>query len=283
MRAGAAACAAVLGVLAAPAPAGALGHQTFEHPPYFTGDPPDSGAAVVHLPVRFERDPARLGLDARMRGALDSLAADASRCLDSLRLTRALVIADSKGAPDVYGGCERGGMGPAPGDVLADECDPKGPRRFVISVSGPSRAWRQRVATAMREAGADAAIVVTLEFSQQWVRQKNLRGDKGIDLGNEHSVALPWLTGLDTPAEVLGLAGAVVNREGDVVRAGFEGLIAKRTGLAVGSFGAGEVLQTEDVERLRTETRRHDLPGEPLLWRAALESLVTQLRGPRAR
>jgi hypothetical protein len=112
------------------------------------------------------------------------------------------------------------------------------------------------------------------------VRQKNLRGDKGIDLVTGHSVALPWLTGLDTPAEVLGLAGAVVDREGKVVRAGFEGLVAKRTGLAVGSVGAEEVLRTEDVERLRAESRRPDLPGEPLLWRAALESLVTQLLAP---
>ena len=85
-----------------------------------------------------------------MRSALDSLAADASRHLDSLGLTRALVLADSRGAPDVDGGCERVGMGSETGDLLADECDPKGPRRFEIAVYGPSRAWRQRAATAMR-------------------------------------------------------------------------------------------------------------------------------------
>ena len=140
-----------------------------------------------------------------------------------------------------------------------------------------------RATAALRDAGAGAAIVVTLEFSSQWVKQKNLRGDKGIDLGTGHSVALPWLTGLDTPAEVLGFAGAVVDRNGKIVRAGFEGLIAKRTGLAAGSVGAEEMLRVQDVERLRDADRRTDLPGEPLVWRAALESLVTQLLARPAR
>ena len=82
--------------------------REFERPPYLNGSAPDWGQAV-HLPVRFERDPGRLGLDARMVAALDSLAAVAAAHLDSLGRTRSITLTDMGGLPTcTAGACAAG-------------------------------------------------------------------------------------------------------------------------------------------------------------------------------
>jgi len=91
-------------------------------------------------------------------------------------------------------------------------------------------------------------------------------------------VELPWLTSLETPVSVLQLTGALVGRDGRAVRIGAEGLLAKRTGLVASAFGLQALLSDEDVQQLRT-TRRDDLAGRPLVWQAALRSLVAELTG----
>ena len=55
-------------------------------------------------------------------------------------------------------------------------------------------------------------------------------------------------------------------------------MLAKRTRLVVGMFGAQEIVTDDDVQQLRT-LRREDLPGQPLVWQVALRNLVEQLTG----
>jgi hypothetical protein len=89
---------------------------------------------------------------------------------------------------------------------------------------------------------------------------------------------VPFLTSLDTPAQVLQLTGALIDRDGSAIRIGAEGLFARRTGVLVTSLGAQELLTDEDIERVRTG-RRDELPGRPLVWQAALRNLVAELTG----
>ncbi len=95
-------------------------------------------------------------------------------------------------------------------------------------------------------------------------------------LGDGYDVPVPWLTSLDQPVSVLQLTGALVGRDGPAVRIGAKGLVVRRTHLLVSSMGAQALIRDEDVESLRTR-RRDDLPGRPLVWQAALRSLVAEL------
>ena len=82
------ACAAGSAVLAAPT--WALSMREFDRPPYLNGAAPDTGR-VVHLPVRFERDPGRLvahgahgrfgQTDQTCRGGLDGVVVMAHQAL----------------------------------------------------------------------------------------------------------------------------------------------------------------------------------------------------------
>jgi hypothetical protein len=148
------------------------------------------------------------------------------------------------GAPDVAFGVDRAGETLGPGDV-----DPDAPRRMVFMVEGPSKKWREQLRTA---SGGKPPAVLSLQlgFDEYWVRQKNLKGDKTIDLGSGRNMSLPWLTSLDDPVQVLQLTGALVLPDGKIARVGAEGLIARRTGMTASAFGAQEVLTEADLSAL---------------------------------
>jgi hypothetical protein len=179
--------------------------------------------------------------------------------------TTSLAIAPASGA---------NGMGVAVGPAGAGRAG----TRMRLAVAGPSRGWRTWASGALEEADLDGALLLTLEVGQHWLKQKGLRGDKVVELGTGHTAQLPWLTSLETPVTVLQLTGALVDREGRVVRIGAEGLLARRTAFRLSVIGAQELVTNEDVERLR-ESRREDLPGHPLVWQAALHHLMEQLTG----
>ena len=91
-------------------------------------------------------------------------------------------------------------------------------------------------------------------------------------------MSLPWLTSLETPVSVLQLTGALIDRSGQAVRIGAEGLLAVRTPLSASGFGAQRILSAEDVNRARS-IRHADRAGQPLVWRSAVCNLVMQLAG----
>jgi hypothetical protein len=180
--------------------------------------------------------------------------------------------------PDVQFGC-------APDAAAGDDCAERGDsalgregQTMRLAVGRPSAEWVAWAGEAMGRAGAARVLVLTLEVGQYLPRQRGLRGDKEVELGTGHVVALPWLTSLETPVSVLQLTGALVGRDGKAVRIGAEGIHARRTRLALSALGVQELLRDEDVEAVRT-ARRDDLPGRPLAWQAALRQLVSQLAG----
>lgn len=143
----------------------------------------------------------------------------------------------------------------------------------------PSRDWAEGTAAALDRIGADHVLVISVEISEYWPRQRNLRGEKEIELGTSHTVPLPWMTALDRPMQVLQLTGAIVDRSGRAVRIGAEGLLARRTGVLAGAAGFQALITDDEVARL-LDARREDLPGSPLVWEVVLENLVSLLTGP---
>jgi hypothetical protein len=147
-----------------------------------------------------------------------------------------------------------------------------------LAVGRPSADWTAWAGAAMSQAGLPNALSITVEVGDYFVRQKGLRGSKEVELGSGYTVSLPWLTGLDTPVNVLQVTGALMNPDGTAARIAAEGMLAKRTGMVVGAFGAQEIVTEDDVAQLRA-ARRTDLPGQPLVWQVALRNLVAELTG----
>jgi len=259
-----------------------VGDTQLESPPYYVGARVAGTPRVVHLPIGYQRGAAQPPMfdPAAGRGtAVGALLADMNAYLDSLGVTTRVDAAAGlpRGtAPDVHFGCPR--------DPSDDDCESgrgadEDDRRMRLAVGRPSAEWVAWAGAAAERARADGLLVITLEVGQYWVRQKGrFGGRKTVELGTSHSQPVPWLTSVDTPAQVLQLTGALVGPDGRAIRIGSEGLFARRTGPIAGSIGAQEVLTDEDVERVRTR-RRDELPGRPLVWQAALRNLVAELTG----
>lgn len=259
-----------------------VGDAFLERAPWYAGRPAAEVQTVAYLPVAYQRGatmPVGFDPDGGPGTPLATLVAAMNAYMDSLPLPGVVGPLDPPGGtpPDVRFGCETD---------IDDECAPRdesvdpGDRnpRMHLAVGRPSGSWTAGAAGALDEAGADALLVLTLEIGQYWPRQTNWKGSKEVELGTDHAVALPWLTGLDTPVSVLQLTGALVGPDGRAMRIGAEGLRARRTSLLAGGFGFQALVTDEDVEALMSE-RRLDLPGRPLVWQAAMDALVRELIG----
>ena len=147
-----------------------------------------------------------------------------------------------------------------------------------LAVGRPSREWIESNAQALGRAGAELALVLTLETGQYWITREGWANRKSLQLGTGYTVRLPWLTSLEAPISVLQITGAAVGPDGRAVRIGAEGLIAKRTGIIASGLGMQALISDEDVAELRT-LRRDDLPGQPLVWQVAVRHLIADLTG----
>lgn len=275
---------AALALLAVTGCAGAtvgsgVGDRYLEHPPWYAGSGlVPEGAALRHLPIRYQRggsQPENFDPAADADSPIGALLAEMNEYLDSLGASTPIAPAGipSGTAPDVRFGCETDAAGDCAeiGEQPGEIGDPV----MHLAVGRPSAEWVAGLEAAL---GGDSALVLvlTLEVGQYYPQQLNFAGSKAVELGTDHTVRLPWLTSLETPVSVVQLTGALVNREGRAVRIGAEGMHARRTGLAASGFGLQALIRDEDVETLR-QVRREDVPGQPLVWQVAVRNLVAGL------
>jgi len=274
---------AVAALTAACATAGAtyrsgVAPKSFDRPPFYAGAAvaPDA-RRVAHLPIRYQRGAEQSPHFEPKAGSgspAAALVADMNAYLDSLSASVRLEpkTAEVGSAPDVHFGCNL--------DVIGD-CTEEGEvtstnRRLELSVGRPSEEWTAWLGSSLDS--TTHALVITLELGQYWPRQKGLSLSKEVQLGSDYAVSVPWLTSLEKPVAVVQLTGALVGRDGRAVRIGAEGLMAKRSNIALSAIGAQMLVSDEDVERLRS-LRREDLAGQPLVWQVALRNLVSELTG----
>jgi len=254
------------------------------HPPYYAGKTVTAGRPVGYFPITFQRGATQAGnFDPKSAAGtpLGALVAEMNRYADSLAVATPLAVnAVVPGTPpNVAFGCIRT---TSPSDC--DERDAEGTRgggdrrNLRLAVGRPSGDWTAWAAGTMAGAGVPNALVITLEVSDYYIQQRGLAGHKEVELGTGYTVPLPWMTGLDTPVNVLQLTGALIDSSGKAVRIGAEGLVARRTGIIASSFGTQRVVTTADIEQLRS-ARRTDLPGQPLVWQVSLRNLLAELTG----
>jgi hypothetical protein len=284
MRGRAAAAPLAVLLLQAPGCAGStlgsgVGERVLEEPPYYAGRTVPAGAAGIgRLPVSFQAGQAGGLFDpaATDDSPMAALLHDMNAYLDSLGFAHVPVSAVQPAhPPDVQFGCLTDAVGDCDPHAMGDDTP-----RMRLAVTRSSAEWAAWVGAALVGAGLDHALILTVEVSDFWPRQKNWRGQKEIRLGTGFTVDAPWLTALDAPASVLQLTGALIGPDGKAVRIGAEGLAARTTNVLVGGFGVQALVSDEEVAAVRT-ARREELPGQPLVWQVALRNLVADLTGRR--
>lgn len=195
---------------------------------------------------------------------------------DSLGMSKRLPgdLLASKGAPYVYVGSAEGEGAPPEAAMQRTEHDKFPP--MVIHLQNASAAWRTALREAMQASQVEYVIWIKLGFSEYPKAGKGIFGKKVV-LGTGYEENIKFLSAEDKPVEVLQVTGMVLDREGNVVRAGAEGIAAKDSPFWVQVLEAQQAMNNEALQNLLQHERREDLPGRPLKWQAALRSLGTQL------
>ncbi len=148
---------------------------------------------------------------------------------------------------------------------------------MVIHVQKPSDGWQRAVSELLAREQADYAVVLTLGVSQYPKGREGVFAKK-VTLGTGHEQPIRFLTAEDKLLEVLQIEGVIVDRQGRIVRAGAEGVIARDTPFAAQVIDVGRSIDDRSLEKVLTTERRDDLPGSPLNLDIALANLVAQLR-----
>jgi hypothetical protein len=128
----------------------------------------------------------------------------------------------------------------------------------------------------MAEQDLEYLVVINLAVSQY---PKGRRGvfAKNVLLGTGHERPVKFITAEDTLLQVLQISGVIVNADGQVARAGAEGILARDTPFLAQAFELEKVLDDEGVAAALSSERRDDLPGAPLSLEVAIDNLVGQL------
>jgi hypothetical protein len=155
------------------------------------------------------------------------------------------------------------------------------PPAMILSTRTPSAPWRDSLSHIAEEASVEYVLYVSLGRSEYSKRTKPLNS-REVELGTGYKMRLGW-TDYDEPLAVVHIKGMLLDRNGKIVRAGAEGIIARDTDLGdellYGVFGsdADPSISADDIAGLSTEERREDLPGQPLKWKVATQNLLAQL------
>ncbi|MDQ6830458.1 MAG: hypothetical protein M3081_16495 [Gemmatimonadota bacterium] len=222
--------------------------------PYYVGSVALGKAPIGHFPVAFDRG-AHPAPGYPSDSVMAPLIARMSSLLDDLPGTRAVLGSSSpaNGAPEVYVGCA----------LANDLCDPSR-RAMEISVRMPTSGWIARVLATGRQTRVEYVMVIAVRMAQF---HPNPDGSP-LSIGTGRAIALASPVPLGATVQVMELTGALADAQGNVLRAGAEGLLVRQN--------AGPVTNTE-IARLLDSERRTGLPNAPLVWQVALRNLVGQL------
>jgi len=245
--------------------------------PYYVGKVRTIKTRVGYFPVVFDKRLEEGFFEEARRRALLPILDEMNAYLDRLNVAKKLPMVDLpvRDEPDIYVGNEAASGSPATNPNVDGNSRPD----MIIYRYNPSQKWKEELLRIAEQNDVDYALFITLGISEYFVRQKNLLGSKELELGTGYKLPIKWLTDLNTPVEVLHVSGALLDKNGKILRAGAEGIVAKQTGFLWSLFDVKEMLTPEDIRKLLHDERRKDLPDKPLTWQVSLQNLVAQLLG----
>lgn len=251
----------------------------FEEAPYYYGGKEAGRESPGFFPITLDVRLAESKWDSTRTRNLLPLLEQMNDFLDSLQsITRLASTGLSiEEAPDVFIGLTGSDYDPASYKEMQRVSLAETPR-MVMHLRSPSGKWRKKTARLSVERGVGHFLYITLGLSDYEPVQSGWSGQLELRLGTGYHIPLPWLNEPE-PIEVLHLTGVLLDREGHILKAGAEGIIAKKTGYLMPVLGLREGIPDYDLRKVSGETRRDDLPGKPLAWKVALQNLVAVLTG----
>ena len=204
------------------------------------------------------------------------LAERMNQYLDSLEITQT-ISSDSlplEGQPYVFVGSSEAETAPPGSDMMRNEHDKYPP--MIISLKKPSKEWKKALSEELTSHNAENALYIRLAITEYPKSDMGLFKKK-VRLGTNYDRVIRFLSAEDEPVEVLQVTGILIDKNGDVIRAGAEGIIYEDSPFWAQVFDMKKSIDDKAIEKLISRHRRDDLPGRPLAWKAALDMLLKQL------
>lgn len=230
---------------------------------------------LVHAPLMFDKEMSEeffyQGREIVLQPLMDAM----NQYLNSLAWSEPTTFSlATRGLPYLFVGSSEAETAPPVTMMMREDHDEYPP--MALYLEKPSKAWRQSFSEQMAEQDADFALLLWVGLTEYPKADKGLFKKKVV-LGTDYEHEIRFLSAIDKPVEVLQVTGILLDREGNVIRAGAEGFLHEDSPFWVQALEAGTTIDDNTIEKLFTEERREDLPGRPLTWKVAMENLVSQL------
>lgn len=183
----------------------------------------------------------------------------------------------ASGAPWIYVGSATGASAPPEGETQVEEWHERPP--MIVHIERPSADWRRALSDLAAREGAERIVLISVAVAEFPKSRAGFFG-KQVWLGTEHSMPIRFLSAEDKPIDVLEFTGVVMDANGRVLRAGAEGILGADTPFWLQVFDVTRTIDDEALEKLLKDEHREDLPGAPLKWQVALDTLLEQLLTP---
>lgn len=233
-------------------------------------------AAVLHLPVQIDNMTREEFFYQGREEALQPLIAVFDQYLDSLSWSPRLSPESlpGKGTPTLFVGSSESVIAPPSAEMLREEFDKFPP--MVMHVDKPGKSWKTVLEQKLTERKAEYILVFWIGFNEYPKANKGLFKKKVV-LGTDYESEIRFLSGELEPVEVLQISGMLLDKKGEIIRAGAEAFLYEDSPFWVQIFGARTAIDDSTLQKSITEIRRDDLPGRPPAWRVAIYNLVQQL------
>lgn len=240
---------------------------------------PDASASIGLLPItvqpNMEEPDFEYDRDHPLLVELtDSISAKISRLPISLIPISEYTLTDSEKAPGIYVGSSEGDNVPGGASIVREGHDKYPP--MIIYMKKAKDDWKVAASNTATEYETEYLMRIWISFAEYPKSDKGLV-KREVILGTNHSKETRFFSSDDKPLEILQLSGYIVDKNGNIVRAGAEGVIHNDTPFWLQVLDVKELIDDQMLARLLHEERREDLTGNPLVLDVALKNLISQL------
>lgn len=231
------------------------------------------GASIGYLPVGIDKTTRGEFYFSGREKMLLPIAEAINAYIDSTTGNKftAIVAMPDKGSPSVYIGSSEGEGTPPAAAEMRVEHDKYPP--MIIHIENASKEWRQALKA---EAQTQYVLSINIGFVHYPKADKGIFGKKVI-LGTGYEHKIRFLSAIDKPVEVLQISGMLLDREGNILRVGAEGMFHEDSPFWAQVLEMQKSMDDNTLRRILEEERREDLPDRPLIWQAALKTLLEQI------
>lgn len=241
----------------------------------FKKELPSSESRIVHFPAELDEKMKTeffyQGREEMFLPLLDSLNLFMNSLAWSKEARGSIAI---KGAPYLFVGSSEAESAPPATMMMRSEEELYPP--MALYLEKPSRQWKGSLRQLIDENAGDYALLVWVGLTEYPKGNKGVFKKKVV-LGTGYEREIRLLSAVDKPVEVLQLTGVLLDRNGEIVRAGAEGFLHEDSPFWVQALDAGTTVSDNMVKTLFTEQTREDLPGNPAAWKVAATNLLEQL------